>query len=177
MELFVSLTVEENVAVAVEAGIAGRSPLRQFASTAAERREVGQRVADALDVCGLTAVAARQAGSLSTGQRRMVELARAHAAQFGVLLLDEPSSGLDSRESVALGTIIRRWVDELDRGVLLVEHDMELVMTVCDHIYVLDFGRLIFEGSPTEVRRSDVVAAAYLGTGGAMDTDAEAVSA
>ena len=80
-----------------------------------------------------------------------------------MLLLDEPSSGLDEDETANFGAILRNVVAEHGTGILLVEHDMALVMTVCDYIYVLDFGRLIFDGSPAEVQASPLVRAAYLG--------------
>src|SRR2546427_511668 len=81
----------------------------------------------------------RPAGALSTGQRRLVELARAYAGEYRLLLLDEPSSGLDRAESERLGEILRRMVDDRGIGILLVEHDMVLVMSACEHLFVLDF--------------------------------------
>lgn len=92
-----------------------------------------------------------------------MELARCLAGPFDVLLLDEPSSGLDREETEWFGAILQRVVRERGCGILLVEHDMGLVMRVCEHIYVLDFGEVIFEGSPSAVAGSDVVRAAYLG--------------
>ena len=83
---------------------------------------------------------------------------------FRILLLDEPSSGLDGNETERFGEILRAVVARRGTGILLVEHDMALVMEVCDYIYVLDFGQPIFEGTPAEVRSSDVVRAAYLGS-------------
>lgn len=80
-----------------------------------------------------------------------------------MLLLDEPSSGLDPGETARFGEIVRRLVDERGVGVLLVEHDMSLVMEVCDFLYTLDFGQRIFAGTPVETRASAVVRAAYLG--------------
>jgi ABC-type branched-subunit amino acid transport system ATPase component len=118
---------------------------------------------EAMAVCGIAGIAGRAAGDLSTGQRRLVELARVVAGGYHVLLLDEPSSGLDPSETSEFGTILRRLVDERGIGVLLVEHDMSLVMTVCDFIYVLDFGKLIFSGTPEETMASPVVRSAYLG--------------
>ena len=103
-------------------------------------------------------------GSLSTGQRRLVELARTVAGQFRILLLDEPSSGLDAQETKRFGEILRRIVSDNGAGILLVEHDMALVMEVCQYLYVIDLGRPIFEGTPAEVANSDVVRSAYLGT-------------
>jgi ABC-type branched-subunit amino acid transport system ATPase component len=116
-----------------------------------------------MELCGIEDLADVQAGSLSTGQRRLVELARCLAGQFDILLLDEPSSGLDRSETDALDSILRRTVEERGCGVLLVEHDMALVMNVCDYIYVLDFGKLLFEGPPSAVASSPEVQAAYLG--------------
>jgi ABC-type branched-subunit amino acid transport system ATPase component len=102
-------------------------------------------------------------GALSTGHRRLVELARAYAGGFPLLLLDEPSSGLDDSETAHFADVITSMVSERGTAILLVEHDMSLVMRVCSHIYVLDFGELIFEGSPAEVRTSPAVRSAYLG--------------
>jgi ABC-type branched-subunit amino acid transport system ATPase component len=101
--------------------------------------------------------------SLSTGQRRLVELARCLAGPFSLLLLDEPSSGLDRSETKQFGEILKRVVRERGIGILIVEHDMSLVLDICEHVYVLDFGELIFEGSPAEIRASSIVQAAYLG--------------
>jgi ABC-type branched-subunit amino acid transport system ATPase component len=164
MELFDSLTVAQNVRLGREAAMAGRNPLRQLLSTAGDRRVIAEAVATSIDLCGIGALAHLRAGSLSTGQRRLVELARALAGDFRFLLLDEPSSGLDKSETGTFGTILRRVVEERGTGILLVEHDMDLVMRICDYIYVLDFGQLIFDGTPDDVQRSPVVRAAYLGS-------------
>jgi ABC-type branched-subunit amino acid transport system ATPase component len=164
MELFGSLTVAENIAVGREAGLAGASALRQVFRRPGERKVVATAVERALEVCGIGDLAGRRADALSTGQRRLVELARASACDFNLLLLDEPSSGLDHDETAAFGAVLTGMVAERGLGLLLVEHDMALVMGICDYLYVLDFGTLIFEGTPDEVRRSDVVRAAYLGS-------------
>ena len=168
MELFGSLSVAENIAVGREAGLAGASALRQVFRRPGERKAVTAAVERALDVCGIGDLAGRRADALSTGQRRLVELARASACDFSLLLLDEPSSGLDHDETAAFGAVLTGMVAERGMGLLLVEHDMALVMGICDYLYVLDFGTLIFEGTPDEVRRSDVVRAAYLGSEAAM---------
>jgi len=173
MELFASLTVAENIAVGREAGLAGASAVRQVFRRPGERKAVAAAVDRALEVCGLTALAGRRADALSTGQRRLVELARAYASDFSLLLLDEPSSGLDHDETDAFGEVLTGMVAERDMGLLLVEHDMALVMGICDYLYVLDFGTLIFEGTPDEVRRSDIVRAAYLGSEAGLE-EAEA---
>jgi ABC-type branched-subunit amino acid transport system ATPase component len=169
MELFGSLTVAENIAVGREAGLAGASALRQVFRRPGERRAVVAAVDRALEVCGLGPLAGRRADSLSTGERRLVELARAYASDFGLLLLDEPSSGLDHHETEAFGAVLTGLVAERGTGLLLVEHDMALVMGICDELYVLDFGTLVFHGAPDEVRRSDVVRAAYLGSDAGLD--------
>ncbi|MGH3521129.1 MAG: hypothetical protein ACRDQ7_27885 [Haloechinothrix sp.] len=86
------------------------------------------------------------------------------AGGFSLLLLDEPSSGLDTAETHRFGQIVAQVVAERGFGVLLVEHDMALVMSICDYLYVLDFGEMIFHGTPAEVRASAVVRTAYLGS-------------
>jgi ABC-type branched-subunit amino acid transport system ATPase component len=125
---------------------------------------VAQAATEAIDLCGIGAIADRPVAGLPTGQRRLVELARAIAGGFGMLLLDEPSSGLDPSETGAFGEILRHLVRERGTGILLVEHDMELVMSCCEHIHVIDFGVAIFDGTPEETQRSPVVREAYLGT-------------
>src|SRR5690606_12708062 len=117
----------------------------------------------ALELCGIVEFAHSTVGGLSTGQRRLVELARCLAGPFNMLLLDEPSSGLDASETRAFGEVLQTVVRERGMGILLVEHDMSLVMNVCENIFVLDFGQLVFAGTPREVAASPVVRAAYLG--------------
>jgi ABC-type branched-subunit amino acid transport system ATPase component len=163
MELFDSLTVRENVALGAEARRAGPNALQHLTSLPGTARQVRRAASDALRECGLTSLAGRQVGSLSTGQRRLVELARALAGAHRILLLDEPSSGLDRVETARFGEILNRIVATRGVGILLVEHDITLVTAVCDYIYVLDFGELIFEGNAADVLASPVVQAAYLG--------------
>lgn len=164
MELFDSLSVAENVALGLEAHLAGTNPLRHLRSSREERRAVTASAEDALQLCGLAALSGRRAGDLSTGQRRLVELARSVASGCSLLLLDEPTSGLDRVETERLGRILRDLADRRGLGILLVEHDMSLVMSICDYIYVLDFGQQIFAGTPAEVAASEAVRAAYLGS-------------
>ncbi|CAO5255538.1 branched-chain amino acid transport system ATP-binding protein [Frankia sp. AgKG'84/4] len=163
MELFDTMTVRQNVALGLEAGLAGGNPLRQVLPRRADAVRVRAAAAHALDLCGLGELADRQVGDLSTGQRRLVELARCLAGDFRILLLDEPSSGLDRAETARFGEILRQVVRERGIGILLVEHDMALVSEVCDELYVLDFGKLLMSGPTAEVLSSDTVRAAYLG--------------
>ena len=163
MELFDSLTVRENVELGAEGTLAGFNPLRHLLGRRGDQARVHDRAREALELCGLTSLAAIPAASLSTGQRRLVELARCLAGPFGQLLLDEPSSGLDLAETRQFAAILKRVVSERSVGILLVEHDMALVLDICDHIYVLDFGELIFDGTPQQVAAAPVVRAAYLG--------------
>jgi ABC-type branched-subunit amino acid transport system ATPase component len=163
MQLCESLTVAENVSLGREAAAAGSGVFAQLFDRPRERAASAAAVSAALELCGISAIAHERAGTLSTGQQRLVELARCLAGSFSVLLLDEPSSGLDDAETRELSAILERVVAERNIGILLVEHDMSLVMRVCAHIYVLDFGTMLFEGSPAEVATSPEVRAAYLG--------------
>jgi len=156
--------VEQNIALGREARLAGNHPVRQLFAPPTERRAVRKITDEALELCGLGDVRAELAGALSTGQRRLVDLARVLAGGFSLLLLDEPSSGLDTAETERFGEIVAGVVAERGCGVLLVEHDMALVMSICHYLYVLDFGQMIFEGTPAEVRSSKTVRAAYLGS-------------
>ena len=164
MELFDTLTVRENVKLGREAAMAGRNPLKHIRATVGEAGTLRKLTEEALEHCGIAHLANRRPADLSTGQRRLVELARCLAGEFPVMLLDEPSSGLDGKETEAFGRILRDVVAERNVGILIVEHDMALVMSTCNYIHVLDFGSPIFEGTPTEVANSPVVRAAYLGS-------------
>jgi ABC-type branched-subunit amino acid transport system ATPase component len=164
MELFESLTVLENVALGREGTMAGANPVKQLMASRNERREAHARAQEAIELCGLAALAGRRPAELSTGQRRLVELARVCAGEFTLLLLDEPSSGLDKAETRRFGDILRELVAARGLGILVVEHDMSLVLRICDFIYVLDFGKQIFEGTAAELAESPIVRAAYLGS-------------
>ncbi|MBX6391094.1 MAG: ATP-binding cassette domain-containing protein [Frankia sp.] len=164
MELFDSMTVRDNIALGLEASMAGLAPWDHLVATPAQRRSIDAAVKRAAATCGITELLEVPVGRLSTGQRRLVELARCLAGPFDVLLLDEPSSGLNRAETARFGAMIGHVVSRGDVAVLLVEHDMALVMDICHYIYVLDFGVPIFEGTPEEVAASDVVRAAYLGS-------------
>jgi ABC-type branched-subunit amino acid transport system ATPase component len=161
--LFDTMSVLDNVALGPEMLDAGRRVWRHAAGLRRERRAELAAAEQALDRCGISGLADRPAADLSTGNRRLVELARAIASPFRFLLLDEPSSGLDAAETERFAGLLEAIVDERGIGLLLVEHDMALVRAVCSYIYVLDFGALVFSGETADVLSSDVVKAAYLG--------------
>lgn len=165
MELWNNMTVWENVTLGPECYYSGLRPWGQVLGTRGQRAEIHERSTHAVELCGIKDLVNRPVGDLSTGQRRTVELARAMATPFRFLLLDEPSSGLDAHESERFGEILTQLVEETGLGILLVEHDMALVSAICRYVYVLDFGRLIFEGTMAEAMSSDLVRDAYLGTG------------
>jgi ABC-type branched-subunit amino acid transport system ATPase component/branched-subunit amino acid ABC-type transport system permease component len=162
-DLFNSLTVKQNVAIGREASMGGSNPLAQIVGSRRANRLIASVVDEALALTGTGRIADTQVGLLPIGQRRLVELARALAGPFNLLLLDEPSSGLDGHETKQFGRVLKTVVAERGCGVFLVEHDMTLVREICDHVYVLDFGQLIFEGTAEEMQSSDIVRAAYLG--------------
>ncbi len=163
VELWNSLTVEENIALGREGSMAGASLSRQLLAAPGEPPRIATAAAQALQLTGTTDIARRLVTDLSTGEKRRVELGRVLAGPFDLLLLDEPSSGLDTAETERFGELLSDVVDAHGSGILLVEHDMGLVTQVCDYIYVMDFGHLIFEGTPAEVMSSDIVRTAYLG--------------
>ena len=180
LELFDDLTVRENCRVAADRGGA-RSLLTDLVRPS--RRRDDRRVDWTLELLDLGPWADAHPGELPLGVRKLAAVARAlsaapaaHASEGGgrpggagaavagpeLLLLDEPAAGLDSAESLALGAKLRVLIDE-GISIFLIDHDMGLVLSVCDELYVLDFGRVIASGSPDEVRNDPRVVAAYLG--------------
>jgi branched-chain amino acid transport system ATP-binding protein len=163
--LFASMSVLDNVKVGGHAR--GRNaPLTDaltIPSTRREERQLDQTARAMLTFVGLADAASRPAASLSMAARKRVELARALAAQPVLLLLDEPAGGLNHEEVTELGGLIRSVREQLGITVLLVEHHMGLVMSLSDQVVVLNFGRVIADGPPHEVRGNPAVTEAYLG--------------
>ncbi len=162
LELFTDLTVRDNLRVAGEirntwGGLAGGIRRRSH------RIDVGRETERVLDLIGLTALADADVSTIPTGTARVVELGRALMIRPRLLLLDEPASGQSDEETRAFEALLRRLVREDGLTILLVEHDMALVMDVCDRIHVLDFGEIIAVGTPAEVRDDPRVRDAYLG--------------
>ena len=131
-----------------------------------ELREVprNERAARIAELVGLNVPLSSPTGSLSFGDLRVVELARALCAAPNLVLLDEPASGLDAQQALAFVALLRE-LSQLGIGILLIEHDMSVVMDVCEHITVLDFGQVIARGTPEEIQNNDEVIHAYLGKG------------
>jgi branched-chain amino acid transport system ATP-binding protein len=165
IRLFGLMTAEENVKVAMHSRLrsgAARTVLR----TPAQRREERAARANAwelLDFFGLGRVAGEYARNLSYGDQRRLEVARALALAPSVLLLDEPTAGMNPRESAEFTEVVRRVRDERAVSVLIIEHDMSVIMRVSERITVLDRGLTIASGSPDEIRSDPVVIEAYLG--------------
>ena len=167
--LFDDLTVEENIAVA-----SASSPWWRAAGALLRGRPSDLTTAHALLAdLGISRLAGMRPSTLQPGQRKLVGIARALATDPAAICLDEPAAGLNNDESAALGALLRRTAD---RGLtmLLIDHDMSLVLSVCDEVVVLDRGRVIFTGTPGEVQTDAKVIEAYLG--GGAPTDVSAVS-
>jgi len=161
LELFEDLSVRDNLLVAAYPTKWYSFILDMLHLTPTDPK-TEERVGWALDIMGLTDEADAMPTDLSHGRRKLVGVARALAAQPELILLDEPAAGLDTAESQNLGRHLREFLDH-DMSVFLIDHDMGLVLSVCDYIYVLDFGKIIAEGTPAEVREDPAVKAAYLG--------------
>jgi branched-chain amino acid transport system ATP-binding protein len=159
LELFDDLTVGENLQVAAERTTIGSVAADLFAPS---RRRDRRAVDEALDLLELGALTERMPGELSQGQRKLVGVARALAARPQLVCMDEPAAGLDTSESQALGGRLRDTV-AAGVGILLIDHDMGLVLSVCDYVYVIEFGAVIAHGTPAEIRTNERVLAAYLG--------------
>jgi branched-chain amino acid transport system ATP-binding protein len=157
LELFISMSVRDNIRVAGDIRNAWRG---------SQRIRVDDETDRIIELTGLGDVADRDVADIPTGRARVVELARALMTGPKVLLLDEPASGQTEHETHLFGALLRRLAEQDELAICLVEHDVALVMGVCDTIHVLDYGRVIAVGPPEQVRTDPLVVAAYLGAPG-----------
>jgi ABC-type branched-subunit amino acid transport system ATPase component/MFS family permease len=165
--LFPGLTVHEAIAVALEQHVEVRDPMAatlHLPSVAESEERVHARVDELIDLLALGAYRDKFVRELSTGTRRVVDLACVLAQGPTVLLLDEPSSGIAQREAEALAPMLRRVRDDLGASLLVIEHDLPLLSSISDRMIALDLGRLVAEGTPAEVVEHPAVVASYLGT-------------
>ncbi|HSB85449.1 MAG TPA: ATP-binding cassette domain-containing protein [Ilumatobacteraceae bacterium] len=162
IELFDDLSVRENLTVAARHPSIGTTIKELFTRTITR----DDAVEGALDLLALGDLADALPGELTQGQRKLVAVARAIAARPKLLCLDEPAAGLDAAESADLGRRLRRVVDT-GTPILLIDHDMGLVLGICDHVVVLEFGCVIARGTPAEIRQNVDVITAYLGSAAA----------
>lgn len=164
IELFGKMTVLENVMV----GLHTRSGSGLFACSfrmpwqMSEERRIRERAKELLAFVGIPELADVQAGTLSFGKGRLLEIARAMALEPKLLLMDEPAAGLNSSETAELADLIKK-IRDLGVTVALVEHDMDLVMDICDQLVVLNLGTMLAEGTPREIQDNQAVITAYLG--------------
>jgi branched-chain amino acid transport system ATP-binding protein len=165
IRLFPSMTVLENVMIGrhcrTKAGVLGA--IFQTARVKHEERETEEKSYALLKYMGLESVYREEARNLPYGQQRRLEIARALATDPFLLLLDEPAAGMNPRETAALKEMIIKTRDEFNLSILLIEHDMNMVMSLSDRIYVVEYGCNIAEGTPEEVRHNPQVIRAYLG--------------
>jgi branched-chain amino acid transport system ATP-binding protein len=163
LRIFPDITVFDNVSAGA-IGRIGASLLGALVPPLGRRRDeaIAEATLDALERFDLAAFADQPAGNLAYGQKKLLEIARALSLQPTVLLLDEPAAGLNEAETIELSGRLRRLRDD-GLTILLVEHDMPMVMRICDRIVVLESGRKIAEGVPSAIRADAAVRAAYLG--------------
>ena len=163
IRLFKNMSVLENVLVARHMRLKAGLFASMLHVNQQEERRIRQESLDLLDMLGLGDVAQEKASSLPYGKQRYLEIARALATEPRLLLLDEPAAGMNPQETDELSDFIRKIKEDFKLTVFLIEHHMNLVMDISDRIYVLDFGKLISEGTPQQVQDDPAVIAAYLG--------------
>ena len=165
IRLFKDLTVEENVLIGLHNSMnySVTSSMLRLPKYWKQEKEARERVRELLHIFHMENMTAQQAGSLPYGAQRRLEIVRSLATNPGILLLDEPAAGMNPSETAELMETIRKIRDEFHIAIMLIEHDMKLVMGICEGIAVLNYGRIIAKGTPDEIRNNPVVIEAYLG--------------
>lgn len=165
IRLFKDLTVEKNVLIGLHNSMnySVASSMLRLPKYWKQEKEARERVRELLHIFHMENMTAQQAGSLPYGAQRRLEIVRSLATNPGILLLDEPAAGMNPSETAELMETIRKIRDEFHIAIMLIEHDMKLVMGICEGIAVLNYGRIIAKGTPDEIRNNPVVIEAYLG--------------
>ncbi len=165
IRLFKDLTVEENVLIGLHNSMSYSvaSSMLRLPKYWKQEKEAREHVRELLHIFHMENMTAQQAGSLPYGAQRRLEIVRSLATNPGILLLDEPAAGMNPSETAELMETIRKIRDEFHIAIMLIEHDMKLVMGICEGIAVLNYGRIIAKGTPDEIRNNPVVIEAYLG--------------
>ena len=168
IRLFSELSVLDNVKTGLHNQITYSFAESMFhlGSYRKKEKQMDEKAMELLSVFGLESVADYRAANLPYGKQRKLEIARALATEPGILLLDEPAAGMNPSETVELMDNIRKIRDEFQIAILLIEHDMNLVMNICEGICVLNYGKVIAKGTPDEIKQNPVVIEAYLGNKG-----------
>lgn len=165
IRLFKAMTVLENVKVAMHKNVryGTIAAILRLPSYYSEEKWVGEKACELLKEVGLYSKRNEMATNLPYGEQRRLEIARALAIQPKILFLDEPAAGMNPQETADLTKLIHHIREKYKLTVILIEHDMSLVMNICERIYVLDYGKMIANGSPEEIKNNEFVIKAYLG--------------